>query len=668
MKESLEILGVKSSGLEDIKKIGLQKKNDENILSEIEHITDPEEKEKYLKQILDKKPHGFVKLKLLLAERVKDKDLKKAFELIMSASLSAPTEIKCYLLLAKVASENKAWTIAKNACEIIKWLCSVEKNTPQEILVETEDLAAQINEKIASKEYDSSQNNFWISKNPDKFWILEKLYFQSKIKDLKELCYKLLELFPENTRSYEVVYKTFVLIDDKEAFDRFKDYIERNLVNDQINRNLFLGMIQYNFLNFSESLNYLKAALKSNPLDSKILFYIALNHLMTNNVKEFVRTSEMILPESEAMFIALYFIFSAATNTQLDKIEFPNHKNIAREASLIFEKLLKCGQANVVTTIEEQFKKLEYNLILPCWQLYLAEIYIKHNLLDKAKKVLEGCKDSDIHRINAWIYRLEGNNDLAESELKEYRQLWKPESETGFYCQMVNLKLPEKSPDNVEEIFKHLKDGYKQIKEIINQLELEYGLNDFTCIETGCQDCCKRTFPQLTYTEYLYMRHWFEKQPDEYKEKVTNDSVKIVNTYKEEFKKEPPFMAGDVMFNQHYPVGFTFDCPYLGDNKCNAYDARPFGCRGYGYSSHDGITFKGCNFFYEQFKAATKLHHIRKVVSAASFFDYARLTDEELIGKKVMAPIPVWFAQSHEETLKKVKEAIANSETMALSP
>ncbi len=668
MKESLTTLGVKSSGLEDIKKIGLQKKNDEQILNEIEHINDPEEKEKHLRRLLEKKPHGFVKSKLLLAEQIKNKDLKYSFDLIMSAAQSAPIEPECYLLLAEIAFENKAWLVTNNCCEIVKWLYSANENHKKEILSKVETLSVQTKEKIKIKEYDSSQNQFWINKNPDKFWILEKLHFQSKTKELTDLCFKLLELFPEDLKNYDVVYKSLALGSSKENFEKFIQYIENNLKNDYLNRNLFLGMIHYHYSDFPTSIEYLKTALKINPLNSKSLFYLALNYLMTNNVKDFVKTSERILPESDPAFIALYFIFCAACNTELEKTEFPNHKNIAREISLILEKLSQCGQSEAVSVIESQFKKLSYSLIVPYWQLYLAEVYIKQNLLEKAKETLNGCTDSDVHRLNSWIHRLEGKDDLAESELLQYRLSWKSEGDAGFYCQMVNLNLPEKSPDNIEGIFKHLKDAYKQAKEIIDQIELEYGLNKMTCIETGCQDCCKKTFPQLTYTEYLYMREWLEKQPEEFKTKIVTESIRIVNLYRDEFKKDPPFMVGEVIFNKYYPIGFTFDCPYLGDNKCNIYEARPFSCRGYGYSSYDGITFKGCNYFYEQFRAATKLNHIRKVLSAVSFFNFAKLTDDKLIGQKVMAPIPVWFAQSHEKTLKKVREAIANSETMALYP
>jgi len=668
MKESLNILGIKSSGLEEIKKIALKKRNDDEVFTEIEQITNPEERENYLRKLLEKKPHGFVKSKLLLAEQIKNKDLKYAFDLIMSATLSAPTEVECYFLLAQIAFENKAWLLAYNSCEIVRWLYSANKNDKKETFTKTEDLIIKIKERIRTKEYDSSQNEFWVNKNPDKFWILEKLYFQSKIKELTDLCFKLLDLFPDDIKNYEVIYKALALVDKRELFKKFIDSIEKNLKNDHLHQNLFLGMVHYHFLEFLTSITYLQNALKANPTNSKCLFYLALNYLMTNNVKDFIKTSEIILPESDTAFIALYFIFSAASNVELEKSEFPNHKNIARETSLILEKLLKCGQAEAVAVIENKFKKLNYNLILPYWQLYLAEVYIKQNLLEKAKDVLNGCTDSDVHRLNSWIYRLEGKEDLAETELLKYRQSWKVETDSGFYCQMVNLQLPEKSPDNIEEIFKHLKSAYTQVKEITRQIEMEYGLNTMTCIETGCQDCCTKTFPQLTYTEYLYMRDWIEKQPEDFKNKIQNESIKVINLYRERFKKDPPFMPGDTTFSKHYPLDFVFDCPCLGDNKCNVYEGRPFGCRGYGYSSYDGITFKGCNYFYEQFRSATKLNHIRKVVSAVSFFNFIRLVDEKLIGQKVMAPIPVWFAQNHEETIRKVKEAVSNSQTMALHP
>lgn len=667
MKESFSILGIKTSGLEDIKKIASKRRNDEDVFNDIENITDPEEREKYLRKLFEKKPHGYVKTKLLLANQIRSKDLKYAFELIISASQSAPIEPKCYLLLAEIAYENKAWILAKNACEIVEWICTLDIKEKEETLEKAKQISTECYEKINTKEYDSSQSEFWINKHPDKFWVLEKLYFQSKTKELNELIFNLLDLYPREIKTYEIAYKILALIGDKDLFGKFSERIENNLKDDLLNKNLFLGMIHYYYSDYKTSITYLKSSFKVNPSNSKVLFYLALNYLMTNNLNYFAKVNTMIMPESDPAFIALYFIFSALTNTELDKTEFPNSKNISREVSLILDKMLDSGLAESVSITETQFKKLNYNIILPYWQLYLSEVYIRRNLLDKAKNVLERCTDSDSHRLYSWIYRLEGKEDLAESELVKYRQSWKPDEETGFYCQMVNLNLPNKAPETIEETFKHLKSGYEQTREIIRQIDMEYGLNTMTCIETGCQDCCKNTFPQAAYVEYLYMRDCLEKQPEEFKQKIQNESLKIVNRYRERFKKDPPFLVGDVVFTKHYPLDFLFDCPYLGNNMCTIHENRPFGCRGYGYSSYDGIAFKGCNYFYEQLKAATKLNHIRKVLNAASFFNFATLVDEKLIGYKILAPIPIWFAQSHEETIKKAREAILSSGVKALS-
>ena len=110
---------------------------------------------------------------------------------------------------------------------------------------------------------------------------------------------------------------------------------------------------------------------------------------------------------------------------------------------------------------------------------------------------------------------------------------------------------------------------------------------------------------------------------------------------------------------KEYPADFVFACPCLRDNKCNVYDVRPFTCRTYAYTIHDGVRYKGCNYFFEQLKGATKLHDIRKVINMASFFDFAGLVDKKLIGMRVIAPIPVWFAQSYDQTLEIIQQQIS---------
>jgi hypothetical protein len=83
-----------------------------------------------------------------------------------------------------------------------------------------------------------------------------------------------------------------------------------------------------------------------------------------------------------------------------------------------------------------------------------------------------------------------------------------------------------------------------------------------------------------------------------------------------------------------------------------------FGAQGFGGLNYVGLVFlgvlaKGLNF-YRQFEVASALDPVRKVIGAASFYRKTAMCDKALIGRIAMAPLPVWFAQDHEQTLKKL--------------
>lgn len=662
MKRSLELLGIEGSGLVLDNLRYNNKKTDEELLSEIKKIYNEAEEEKYLRSVIDKKRAGLVKSKRYLANLVKKSDPLFACELVMSACRSSPVDPDNYLLFGEIAIEHKAWAVAKTSFEVVKWLC-LDEHT--DTLKKVKELLDQVSLSIQKGDIDNSKDKLWYNKSPDKFWILQRLFYQAMFDKLSYYAFRLVDVFGDDKSNYEVVYKALSLIDDNNYMHSFINYVKEHLSTDEINLNLFLGMAYYRLFDFESSIKYLKESLALSKLNPKVLFYLALNHLMKVNLKEFVQTCEKIVPISDPAFVALYFIYTTIINFAMGKKVFPDQKNISREIAIIIKKLLLCKQNETVESLLKQFKKLDLYFILPYLALYLAEVFINNNLLGIAKNVLENTSDSEVHRLYSWIYRLEGNNELAEKELSEYRRTWAPEKDEGVFCRLENLNLPKSSPDNLQEIFNSLKDAYEQTKELIHQIEIEYGLNEFTCVETTCQDCCKKTFPCISYTEYMYMAQWLDKQSEEVRKQIQEESSRIVSSYKEKYKKEPPFLYGNVFDQQkEYPLEFMFDCPFLGDNKCNVYEARPFTCRAYGYASLDGVKFKGCNYFYNQFKAATKLTDVRKVVSMKSFFDFAKLTDEKLIGRRIMAPIPVWFAQNHAETITKVKQAINNQELL----
>lgn len=656
MKESLKLLGVESSGIEANIAILQAKKNEEEVESYLNEALDPLEKEKYLKELLKSKPIGFIKAKRVLADLLKEKELEYSIDLIMSASLSSPVDPENYLLFAEIASHYNALTLARDAVTTVKWLLPDDDVNVHE---RANLLDESLLKKIKTKVDDNSKNKFWRNKFIDKFWVLEKLYLQASYKELIEYSFKLLEVFRNDLTNYLVVYKALALLSDKEALQKFIEYINNAFLSDELNRNLLLGMVYYSLSDLNNSISYLNNALKINRMHPRALFYLSLNHLMQGNIRDFIKTSNMILPESEVKFIALYFISSVMSNITMPKNIFPDHKNVAKQVAKIISSLLKNKKNDIVLLIVDQFEKLDYYAVLPFLQLYLADVFIRTNMLKNAKEILVGVNNPEVHRLNAWIYRLEGEDKLAETELIEYRKNISLDSDVNYFFQTINLQLPSKSPEDTEEIFKYLNDSYRQTGDLIKQFDLEYGVNAMTCIEMGCQDCCKKTFPLVTYTEYLYMRKWLDKQEESFKREISESSKKIVDVYKERYKKEPPFIIGEKFdLKKEYPYEFYFTCPFLGDNKCNVYEARPFTCRGYGYSSFTGITFKGCNYFFEQFKKGNMLDNIRKVIDARSFFNFTKLTDEKLIGKKVRAPLPVWFVTSHEETLKRIEKAL----------
>lgn len=654
MKETLNILKTNSSGLEDRESVAKKIRTDNEIIKKANSIENIQEKENYLLEELKDLPTGFVKSKILLSEIIKDKNLKLACELLISASYYSPLEIKVYIQYAKIALKNNAFKVAKSAIEASLWvfdgedpeLFSEMKKLEEELILKSN------NEKV-------SEDIFWSNKLLDKMNVLERLCLQSTPRVVIKYCFKLLDTFPSDPENFYCAFSILSTFNKKDALKKFILYIEQYLVSDEKNKATYLGLAYFRLFDFKKSIDLLTSVLKFDPINPRCLLFLSLNHLLMGNEKGFINVSSMIIPTSDSLFMSVYFINSAFSGFDMDKKEFPNQKEISKSTSKLLCLLLENKQFQIIDRILSDFKRLDYYSILPSLPFYFCEVFILNKSLEYAKKALDGISTPEAHRFKSWIYRVEGKIDLAEEELLVFRKSIDL-TKKSFMCKLVSVDFPEVIPEGKKEIFAAIQESYKEVKELIANIDLEYGIDTFTCIETACQDCCKKTFPFVSYVEYLYMRDWFDNQSEEYKKNITLKSIDIVNRFKKQYGKEALFVVGDKNVRDEFPNDFFFECPYLGDNKCNVHEARPFTCRAYGYGSQDGVKYKGCNYLYDQYKFATGLHDERKVINMDSFYEFTTEIDRKLIGDKILAPIPVWFAQNHEETLKIVKSLISS--------
>lgn len=653
MKEAISVLNVNSSGLEERDTVAKKSRTDNEIIQKANSLSNLEEKEKYLIEELKDLPTGLVKSKLLLSEIIKDKNLKLSCELLISASFYSPLETEIYVKYSKLALRNNAFKVAKSALDVSKWVLD---STNKDLSVEINKLEEELVSKTQSEK--ESNDPFWLNKFVSKSGVLDRLYLQSVPRVLVKYCFKLLDTFPNDFENYYIVFSVFSLLDKNELLEKLALYVEKYLSGDEKNKALYLGLIYFRLFDFKKSLELLSGVVKSEPTNSRCLLFVGLNHLMMGNLSEFITISSLIIPTSEQLFVSVYFINSALSGFEMDKNEFPNQKEISKSISRLLELLLKNKRFEIVEHIIAGFKKLDYYFILPSLPFYCCEMFILNKSIYYAKLVLEGVSNPEVHRFNSWIYRIEGNSPLAEKELLLFRKSMDL-NKKSFTCKLISLDLPEDVSADEKKNISALEKAYKEVNGLIKDIDLEYGIDTYTCIEAACQDCCKKTFPYVSYVEYLCMRNWFEKQSSDYKENILKESKEIVKVFKEKYKKDAFFVIGEKNVRDEYPMDFFFQCPYLGDNKCNIYEARPFTCRAYGYGSQDGVKFKGCNYLYSQYKFATDLHDERKVVNMHSFYDFTTEADRKMIGEKVLAPIPVWFAQSHEETMKILKSLIA---------
>lgn len=664
MLESLKILNTESSELEKNEYDEDINFTDKQLLKKIKKIKEKNERENYLKTYLANKDLlHYAESTIYLIRLVKKYNPSLALDFIYriqnSTSIYEPT---IYTLMSEVALEQNAYKRSLEYLECAVLLCS-ERDKAQKKQIDT--LLNKTLSGLKKSTDDSSNDKFWQNKSVKFSTLLEYLYYQNGIKAAQLYAIKFLNYFPDKLDYYMTIYKILTREKNEEVLNQFESYLRKSKhLNDSL-KNLYSGMISFNLNNFDKSIEYLNKVI-NNENNSLAKIYLCKCYIIQENKDSCLKTFQKIIPSPELEYLSLFFIACAFLEINIGKPEIKSNKDISLTMSKFIEQTLTLNKINLLEYLLTQFKKYDYNNLLPELNPYLAEVFIKHNNIPKAKLILSESSHIEKHRLNAWIHRLEGNKYLAEQELTIYRKKVIEttdilSNEKHPIYQLIPINIPDSLPHETNKIMDIVNDVYQQTSKIINDINLEYGTTSSTCLEYRCSECCTKTYPLITYTEYLYLKSWLDKQSEELKNTIRQRSIDFIKSYKEKYGKEPPFIVTDDPLkdmSQFYTKSLKFECPNLVDNKCSVYEARPFMCRAYGYTTSVGkISLRGCNFFRVQYKIASILNRVRKLINYSMGQKFFLDADKELIGESVLAPIPVWFAQNYEETVWKAKYA-----------
>ncbi len=658
MLESLKVLKVESSGLKtSLEKTGFLLE-DKELLKKAKGIKDKREQEEFLMDYLKGKPlHDYLECANLLIKITKKDSPEFAIKLLAilqrNAELFAPDY---YLSMAQIALESKMY---KNSIELLECAVLLCQGEASGLVKKIKKLFEKVHRKQEQEEINVN-SKFQQYNNSKKTWLLEQIYYQFGIDTCLKCAFRLLDTFPQNLENYKIIYRILSQEENKEAQEKFSMFISNNENLNPEYKNLYLGLIKFNLNSFDESINLLTKV--PNTLENSLAqIYQCYCFLLNDDRRKFEMMLNNISPSSEVEYLGLFFLGGAYLNKQCDPLQDKINTNITVEMSRIIKVLINNNKNDLVDRLLLQFNAFNYKNTISELYINLAEMFIKQNNLEKAQEIIKDLDHVEVHRVKAWIYRIEGRNDLAETELAKYRE--KPCNNDSLPTQIIyqskNIETLENLPSNPKEIMKTVENIYNQISRMVAEINLEYGTNSSTCSEYKCGDCCKRTHPLISYTEYLYLKSWLDQQSEELKTSIYDKSKDFVQMFKKRYGKEPPFIVSNASQNnnQYYSSkSLNFDCPCLKDDICTVYEARPFMCRAFSYSFTPGIAkLKGCGYFMTQFNVASFVNRIRKVINCSSVESLFGKIDEILIGDKVLAPIPVWLAQSHNETLLMVK-------------
>lgn len=198
------------------------------------------------------------------------------------------------------------------------------------------------------------------------------------------------------------------------------------------------------------------------------------------------------------------------------------------------------------------------------------------------------------YRLLALYYRRQGKQAKAEAELVKYRKSFRPGSNYKLE------KIPSTRAYPSAQVLEHLDEIYKEVAEIQEEVLVRSGIYQDTCFYYKCSDCCKKDFPTVSLTEFLYIKNNLsEEELDKFKAKAQTIQEQHIQQF-----GEPMKIVDQTTSAKENPNDFKFACPFLDEqDSCQIHGLRPLACRSFGLATINNKDVQACKLYLKQYQA-----------------------------------------------------------------
>jgi Fe-S-cluster containining protein len=337
-----------------------------------------------------------------------------------------------------------------------------------------------------------------------------------------------------------------------------------------------------------------------------------------------------------------------------------DNQHIKKLLSAKFSKALIQVYAELAHSLDDfpDLDLLELDTMLYGIGLAYTEFILKQRLSNKYSQAYEYLQthfaDEGLHtealRLLALYHRISGDKIKAEEYLAKYVETHKPNTDKAPKL-LSHANALTYSPSEVLANWDKVLEECDQIQE---EILINSGLAKDTCSYFQCADCCKYTFPTMSFTEYLYLKHWMEDNNYPI-DKIKDKSLSIQEEYQRNFGEKLHILDKKLPENRirgiENPHNFRFTCPFLEDGGCSCYPARPLLCRGFGLATDNNISIKTCNYYMNQYihyssdSNEREVYDLRQAQTLAKdsdkFLTQDRYGQEQILSGTIVA----WFSE-----------------------